>query len=114
MKKKLQLKREIVSILDRRQMQYLTKGGEIYTKNCTGSKAKTCILDTKVVNCGTLTSYTCPTEKNCDTNPCIVPGETDGCVLRTEGVACIDETEGVCLTPISDFCAVNTVEDCFH
>lgn len=63
MKKKLQLKREIVSILDRRQMQYLTKGGEIYTKNCTGSKAKTCILDTKVVNCGTLTSYTCPTEK---------------------------------------------------
>ena len=100
MKKKLQLKREIVSILDRRQMQYLTKGGEIYTKNCTGSKAKTCILDTKVVNC--------------DTNPCIVLGETDGCVLRTEGVACIDETEGVCLTPISDFCAVNTEEDCFH
>ena len=112
MKKKLQLKKEIVSILDTQQMYYLTKGGTAFqTFDCNASRK--CVLDTKVADCGTLTTRTCVTELGCkDTEPCIVPGETNHCPLVTDGVACYGESEAVvnpCLNPISDLCAIQTV-----
>ena len=84
MKKKLRLQKEVVSILDKKQMNYLTKGGALTQGHCNTAEAA-CLPNTKNDECGTIASYACPTQI-CMSNPCIEPqteycggGETDTC-----------------------------------
>lgn len=86
MKKKLQLKKEIVSILDRNQMNNLTKGGA-----GTGINTGTVIIRTQKTDCPTgwtdvctdntiaCATFACPS-KGCISDPCIE--QTEVCQIH--------------------------------
>ena len=90
MKKKLQLKKEIVSILDRNQMNNLTKGGAA----------------TLPPRCGIVATMACISQHNqCPTDVCLDP------TTFTQEYNCHDET-GRCdsaTTCNSDLCPVISV-----
>ena len=92
MKKKLRLQKEVVSVLDKKQMNYLTKGGNdtviesaAATKCCPTGWTAICTEHTL-----TCDSFACLTKFDCESNPCIDPmtqdcggGGTDTCVTVT-------------------------------
>ena len=107
MKKKLQLKKEIVSILDRNQMNNLTKGAA-----GTGINTGTVIIRTQKTDCPTgwtdvctdntiaCATFACPS-KGCISDPCIE--QTEVCPNPSEG--CQPETD---ICDFSDlYCATN-------
>ena len=48
MKKKLRLQKEVVSVLDKKQMNYLTKGGALTQGHCNTAEAA-CLPNTKAI-----------------------------------------------------------------
>ena len=124
MKKKLQLKKEIVSILDRNQMNNLTKGGAVTQGNC-NTQAIRCIVNTANYECGTIATYACPTQI-CQSNHCIDDSlgceptikTANGCIGETD-LICVEtggncETYNIdCMVPLkTDACAVVSVINC--
>lgn len=121
MKKKLLLKKEVVSILDRTQMNRLTKAGETSGKIETGdticdSGWSDCCNEPSLVGCNSMncgSSQCVLTQKNCDTvgngcvlisvDKCVIPyTEQDGCpiVAKTFDDDC--KTERMC--PLTATC----------
>ena len=100
MKKKLQLNKEIVSILDRNRMQQLTKAGGDVTLTC-----DTVLPDSQIAEVCHTIHLGCAT-KNDD---CILTGtpcdDTNGvCVVETQDVGCLQMTreENGCPPPVKD------------
>lgn len=87
MKKKLQLKKEIVSVLDKKQLNHLTKGGE------SG--------DVCPKNCSIVATMACPSQHNqCLSDVCIEPQTKVGCGGES----------GLCIA--TDVCPVETATNC--
>jgi hypothetical protein len=101
MKKKLQLNKEIVSILDRNQMNLLTKGGDAVSIPCLSNP---CIDHSEFCNftknalCETYDQGLCASATKCDTDACpietgnncetlnidcMIPVETNACPVKT-------------------------------
>lgn len=113
MKKKLQLNKEIVSILDRKQMNNLTKGGA-------GTNTGTVIIRTLKTDCPTgwtdvctdntiaCETFACPS-KECISDPCIeqtkvCPNPSEDCQPETD----ICNTSAVeCVTNDGCYCAAS-------
>ena len=108
MKKKLQLKKEIVSILDRNQMNNLTKGGAA----------------TLPPQCGIVATMACISQHNqCHTDVCIDPtiskygcgGETERCDSATtcnSDLCPVISADSVCIEESVDVCMVSQEEGC--
>ena len=117
MKKKLQLNKEIVSILDRNQMNNLTKGGAATLPPRCG------VGETTPQHCGVVQTLACPTKHDymCESKVCIDPqtevcgGESGLCISAPgcETDVCPVETATNCETYNVD-CMIpaDTVEDC--
>ena len=113
MKKKLRLQKEVVSILDKKQMNYLTKGGGV-------TVPPQCVIEeTMAQHCGLVPTLACLTQFKCPTDPCIEPptedcggGGTDTCATVTgcysdicpiETFKC-EETNGCLVTNLDTNC----------
>lgn len=113
MKKKLQLKKEVVSILDRNSMQQMTKAGAQPSKRtCVHSDvcaSTLCIYDT--VNHDKCESRVCleTVRTGCDTfnNKCEIATQHLGCANISK-ITCLEETS---LCAQSDFCALEVSVD---
>ena len=98
MKKKLQLKKEVVSILDRNQMNHLTKGGgQTIPPQCG-------VGETTPQHCGIIQTLACPTKHLCDSDICIDPQTKKGCGIETG--QCISAT-----TCDTDICPIMSAAD---
>ena len=110
MKKKLQLKKEVVSILDRKQMNFLTKGGLTTNPHetqeiCTKTLDILCFQVSKNV-CGTIKTEGCQTQ--------LCPVTQQGCNPISENTKCDPEIETRNIncqaeTDACDFSALNCV-----
>ena len=127
MKKKLQLKKEIVSILDRKQMNHLTKGGAFTDEiQCTTANTlkKECTWETGPhlcggqalhVNCGLETQHCGYTKLEClsDVNEeCNTFAPTCGPDPQTQqescqAIACALTNNNVCATKDGCYCAAS-------
>lgn len=104
MKKKLQLKKEIVSILDRNQMNNLTKTGaddRTYNVDC----------ETGWTGCCQIKTIFCATDRftGCDTDVCIdqtkvCPNPSEGCQPETD---ICDFSDLYCATKDGCYCAAS-------
>ena len=93
MKKKLHLQKEVVSVLDKKQMNYLTKGGGAPQTSpfiCKTIPPQCDVIKTNLQNCGIEETLACLTQFKCPSDPCIEPitedcggGGTDTCVTVT-------------------------------
>ena len=101
MKKKLQLNKEIISILDRNSMRQMTKAGAAPTE-------RTC--DHSDVCNSTLCMYDTILHEKCESRVCIETGRTgcetynDGCQIATQHFTCAQKTIQPCLEETDNFC----------
>lgn len=99
MKKKLRLQKEVVSVLDKKQMNYLTKGGGIQ--------------DTGWTSCCPNYTFDCPTDHDylCESKICLEPKTEDGCGGETgqcaSATGCATD---VC--PVSAMVCFSREDDC--
>lgn len=122
MKKKLHLQKEVVSVLDKKQMNYLTKGGGAPQTSpfiCKTIPPQCDVIKTNLQNCGIEKTLACLTNKLCDTKNCIDPQTDAGyCVDPQTEVGCGggENTLGCntldCTTPITGHTCETLNKDC--